>query len=301
MERDVFKQDAVIGAPPQLPRDDPLASELLCVSCGYDLRGLDVDGSCPECGRPIASSINPPGALAADRRWMTRATGSIRILARGGAIGLGCAPVLGLVALLFEKTHLFGHAAGPSALLAILLLWSNVLWAMTARHEIIDGNATELEPRRIARLAFVLSCAGIAGAVFARYTGLGGGWVGVTLMVASPVGLTGLLGAWAWSARLRRIALMARDGFSVRRTRMYWRVYWISWISSVGLSGAGIISSAGIVGPAGVLIAGLVAMPAALVAALWLMLCPLSMSLNGSEDVPETIQTSPNPCANRDP
>ena len=40
----------------------PLAAEfvgprLLCMACGYDLRGLAAGGKCPECGRPVASSV----------------------------------------------------------------------------------------------------------------------------------------------------------------------------------------------------------------------------------------------------
>lgn len=30
-----------------------------CASCGYGLSGLAVDGLCPECGTPIAYSLNP--------------------------------------------------------------------------------------------------------------------------------------------------------------------------------------------------------------------------------------------------
>ena len=32
---------------------------VICLHCHYNLRGLAVDGNCPECGSPVASSINP--------------------------------------------------------------------------------------------------------------------------------------------------------------------------------------------------------------------------------------------------
>src|SRR3954451_16583840 len=41
--------------------NSPLPSEpadLLCIGCGYLLRGLPEEGECPECGRPIAQSLD---------------------------------------------------------------------------------------------------------------------------------------------------------------------------------------------------------------------------------------------------
>ena len=39
-----------------------------CVSCGYDLVGLFVDGKCPECGTPIAESTRPGPLGFLDKR-----------------------------------------------------------------------------------------------------------------------------------------------------------------------------------------------------------------------------------------
>lgn len=38
---------------------DPVAAGLMCISCGYDLRGLPSDSQCPECAEPIANSLKP--------------------------------------------------------------------------------------------------------------------------------------------------------------------------------------------------------------------------------------------------
>lgn len=47
--------------------DHPWTDEytLLCEKCGYVIEGLDTDGNCPECGKPIAESIRSdhPGNL----------------------------------------------------------------------------------------------------------------------------------------------------------------------------------------------------------------------------------------------
>lgn len=36
-----------------------IARSVACISCGYELRGLRVDGRCPECGEAIARSCRP--------------------------------------------------------------------------------------------------------------------------------------------------------------------------------------------------------------------------------------------------
>ncbi|HEY1628568.1 MAG TPA: hypothetical protein VGF52_01845 [Tepidisphaeraceae bacterium] len=43
-----------------MPRVAPIVpseSDLLCEGCGYTLKGLPLDGNCPECGKPIAQSV----------------------------------------------------------------------------------------------------------------------------------------------------------------------------------------------------------------------------------------------------
>lgn len=53
-------------------KDAASASDLLCVHCGYNLRGLVPDGRCPECGTLIARSIRGDLLSAADPAWLTR-------------------------------------------------------------------------------------------------------------------------------------------------------------------------------------------------------------------------------------
>jgi len=48
-----------------------LTHALPCVSCGYDLRGLAIEGSCPECGTPIERSLRGDLLRFSDPRWVT--------------------------------------------------------------------------------------------------------------------------------------------------------------------------------------------------------------------------------------
>jgi len=47
----------MLAAPAEL---DLVAFDLSCSSCGYNLRGLECTGKCPECGTAVDHSINPP-------------------------------------------------------------------------------------------------------------------------------------------------------------------------------------------------------------------------------------------------
>ena len=50
----------IAGARPGPP---PLARPLQCEDCGYDLRGIPMDGLCPECGLDVRASIGPQNRL----------------------------------------------------------------------------------------------------------------------------------------------------------------------------------------------------------------------------------------------
>ena len=47
-------------------------AELRCVGCGYDLRGLESQGVCPECATPIERSVAGNLLAYADPEWVAR-------------------------------------------------------------------------------------------------------------------------------------------------------------------------------------------------------------------------------------
>lgn len=45
--------------------------DLMCVQCGFNLRGLQSDGRCPECGVAIGQTLRGETLRFANRRWVT--------------------------------------------------------------------------------------------------------------------------------------------------------------------------------------------------------------------------------------
>ncbi|PHQ82510.1 MAG: hypothetical protein COB69_01850 [Phycisphaera sp.] len=69
--KDHLDPDALAAAAPQLAA--VLSGDLYCWSCKYDLTGLSVTGTCPECGTPVRATllaiVDPQASSFAPMRW----------------------------------------------------------------------------------------------------------------------------------------------------------------------------------------------------------------------------------------
>jgi hypothetical protein len=71
------------------PGTTALQEDLPCIHCRYNLRGLSEDGICPECGNPVAPSVEKYRRTAdpldqVDPRWVARMGGAFFLLALSG-------------------------------------------------------------------------------------------------------------------------------------------------------------------------------------------------------------------------
>lgn len=78
-------------APPLVdPQTGGIAINILCHACAYNLRGLPVDGRCPECAAPIRETLCAAQAETASPRWISALQTGIALTANGsGAILAG--------------------------------------------------------------------------------------------------------------------------------------------------------------------------------------------------------------------
>ena len=75
------------------------SADLHCVGCGYHLRGLAEDGTCPECGTAVARSMRGDLLSAADPAWMRRVYRGQTLMVIGCMVMLAWIPVALLLAI----------------------------------------------------------------------------------------------------------------------------------------------------------------------------------------------------------
>jgi predicted RNA-binding Zn-ribbon protein involved in translation (DUF1610 family) len=71
-----------------------IAADLPCVFCGYNLRGLQVGGKCPECGAPIVRSVQGGLLCHADPRWLGKLLLGLTLLGWGTILWLALGPAV---------------------------------------------------------------------------------------------------------------------------------------------------------------------------------------------------------------
>jgi hypothetical protein len=193
-----------------------VVSDRLCVSCGYQLRGLAIGGKCPECGLPIATpgQIDEPLSLA-----------PLHIIKRfrfGCWLAMACLVAqVGVVVAQVRWPQ--WPAAWAAVMLAAAIVWFiAAIWLTPAFHTpqaISWGFGQRGRLRLIARwlqvswaAAYGVNLLNVAGA-----TG-GGGTVGSSLLevfggIAIVCGLAGLV---VLGIVLGRLAEWARDDTAER-------------------------------------------------------------------------------------
>jgi hypothetical protein len=148
--------DPLLGAVQLCDADGHVARDLQCLTCGYNLRTLYVDGVCPECGYAVAAAVQL--FVESPKSWLQR-------MADGAEL---CAAGLGFAALGFAIAApclLFGTPSGACAMpifgcLGGLLAVVGTI-GLTARRP--NALAQEDDPpvRWIARVCLVFAVGGL--------------------------------------------------------------------------------------------------------------------------------------------
>jgi hypothetical protein len=191
-----------------------IAQDLICVRCGYNLRGISPEGVCPECGTPIGRSVRGNLLEFADPDWVERISGGMKWVV--GAVGVRIA--CGVFA---------GYATGPLGLFGVTAASADILfWIVRQASELVlvaglwrateadpgEPQAESMESRQIARYA--LAAAMLASLI----VGLAGGSAELGLiLIAQGIRLVGLLAISRYAASL---ALRIPDKPLARHTQI---------------------------------------------------------------------------------
>jgi hypothetical protein len=102
---------------------DEGAPAVACIGCGYDLRGLDPAGRCPECGLRLHWTFRAPRQLSEyNANWVTRMSRATRVLAITYG-GLFIFLVLGLTGVLPQIDPMPSVAFLLASILQLIGMW----------------------------------------------------------------------------------------------------------------------------------------------------------------------------------
>lgn len=116
-------------ADPSTPKPDdvPLDRDHPCGGCGYNLRGLDRTGGCPECGESIAQSLSNRLLAGADPAWVLRVYRGADLILWAVLATIGLPFGGGCLASIFSDMGMNWRAVAWA-----LLAWLAVGWILAA-------------------------------------------------------------------------------------------------------------------------------------------------------------------------
>ena len=214
--------------PLRFDTDGRIASRAICVGCGYSLRGLDLKGTCPECGLQISISTRPNLLLYSQSPWLQRL--------RSGATW-GCA---GLFVGLPFPFYFCGMMGGPNptlefrtVALPILLLGPLLLgvWRLTTPEPLPALIERQISARRCCRIfVFLLTLAIITRPFVLQYDYTWDPWLAPLLYL-----LIGATGA-TFARHVQILFQRAHDERNMKYTRVMMMVFAFASLQSFVVS-----------------------------------------------------------------
>lgn len=129
-----------------------------CRNCGYNIRGLNASGACPECGTATSYCLSPDLLMFANPDWLRQlVVGCNRI---AFAVGMIVASYLALIFASFGFSMWIGFWIGEVWIATMILLWvvaGTGIWKITRR---VPGAGRGVRAFRSATIALGFFCAG---------------------------------------------------------------------------------------------------------------------------------------------
>lgn len=189
--------------------DGALEKDMFCSRCGYNLRGLTLEGLCPECGSPVSRSVHGNLLRFAHPEWINKLRKGIAVKLWGMLIGLGIGVIAGISVVL----------AMPPVIISIVSLVGGLfgLWAtflITTPEPMIGVDEDPVTVRKVIRFAALLGFLGgqIQQASQGGAVNIGGGTISIGLIwIGTIFTLCGLVAMFGEFIYLRRFAKRIPD------------------------------------------------------------------------------------------
>jgi len=211
-----------------------IAGDLACRRCGYNLRGLNPAGRCPECGTPIGLSCHGDLLRFADPTW-------VETLARGARLILWgvLASMMGGIAGV-----ILGAVAGQPPLATVIMLGASSVglwgaWLITRPDPSRVGEDKYVTDRKVVRFALLVGLATQGANLIAQTLPPPSLGMIVLPIIAVVAAIIGVVGQFAQLTYFHKLALRIPDpALSQRARRLRWAVLVTSGIAGVGAGAA---------------------------------------------------------------
>ena len=185
-----------------IDRDTP------CRACGYNLCGLADTGRCPECGRPVAESLESAELRHSDPAWLRGMATGLTILLRATAVSLG-----GAVLMLFVPSALGLDALGIAVNLVAGAVALYGAWLLTAPEPDAPDRAGAAP--QVARVALIVALVGTLITLIGHVWG-----DAISLLIfGGAAELAEVVGQVALLLHLRRLAMRVPNYPAAARAR----------------------------------------------------------------------------------
>lgn len=210
-----------------------LAEDLTCRSCGYNLRGLNPQATCPECSTPIDRSIHGDLLQFCDPAWVGRMGKGLQLIIIGLLVNVAYSIIFGSAIVLLTSTGtsmmttVIAVAGAIGAALSLITVIG--AWMLTT---VDPGQAEAEQPMTARRLARWCILARVAAAplelIVSPLGGMGLGTLGapftprlmIPMVGLVALGMIALIGTAAGLIYLRQLALRIPRESLAKQTRI---------------------------------------------------------------------------------
>lgn len=167
-----------------------------CRRCGYNLKTLQADAKCPECGTPVADSLRGNRLRDADPQWIERVELGIKLKLWNIVLGILGGAVVG-----FLVTQGFPDASMVLVALAASVVGLCATFNITTQEPRI---ALQDDPEKLRRALRVCAVVAFVGGLL-THADVGGGAVALEL-IGTALSLAGVFVVWGELCYFRRFA-----------------------------------------------------------------------------------------------
>ncbi len=188
-----------------------ISENLLCIGCGYNLRGLNEAMNCPECGKPVSQSPQSNLLHYCDPGWLEKIRLGVSVKLWSFLIFFVQSLVLGSLIPVFSLPSSIGRVF--SIAFGAINLWSTFL--ITTQEPSISLGETSVTLRKTVRICAIIG-------FFGAYVGSGvqgGVFSSISYLIAGATGLAEIAAACGELIYFRRFATRIPDEKLAKSTK----------------------------------------------------------------------------------